>query len=296
MNSSRFSWGMVIIVLGGLLLAANFGYIGEIFWSNLWKFWPAILIIWGVAVLFSQKGKSGNKIGVLVSLIIVITIIALALWQSQKSNNEQIGTTSISESSIKDNIELSIKFGASELKLDGNGYQALSGEVKSYENVQLNRQEVADTTKISLNQTASHPGYWIGKREKTLFDLSLAQMPSYQVKIDTGASKFDLDFEKVKLKELKINSGASSGNIKLSDMLNLSKVHISSGASSFNIYIPKNVAIKITNDSGLSSVDVNDLGLNRNDKEYVSKDYDLQERKIEIQLSTGASSIKFSEY
>lgn len=47
-RSHKLFWGMVLIVLGGLILLRNFGYLEY----NIVRFWPVLLIIWGIKKLF----------------------------------------------------------------------------------------------------------------------------------------------------------------------------------------------------------------------------------------------------
>lgn len=46
-------WGSIFIVVGSLLL------VDQLFdvqiWGTLWKFWPALLIVWGISILLEKK-------------------------------------------------------------------------------------------------------------------------------------------------------------------------------------------------------------------------------------------------
>jgi hypothetical protein len=47
-RSGKLFWGMVLIALGGLILLRNFGYLEY----DIIRFWPVLLIIWGIKKLF----------------------------------------------------------------------------------------------------------------------------------------------------------------------------------------------------------------------------------------------------
>jgi hypothetical protein len=47
-RSSKLFWGLILIVLGGLVLLRNFGYLEY----DIVRFWPVLLIIWGIKKLF----------------------------------------------------------------------------------------------------------------------------------------------------------------------------------------------------------------------------------------------------
>jgi hypothetical protein len=47
--------GVALILLGAFFLATNFGLLD---WSQLWKFWPLILVAVGVSMLWPKKTDS----------------------------------------------------------------------------------------------------------------------------------------------------------------------------------------------------------------------------------------------
>ncbi len=56
-SGSGSSWGgIALIVVGGLFLAHNLGYIHV---GDLWEFWPLILIAIGVRLVLNRR-KSGD--------------------------------------------------------------------------------------------------------------------------------------------------------------------------------------------------------------------------------------------
>ena len=42
-------WGIILIVIGGLVLLHQFGIH---IWHTAWRFWPVILIVWGANKLY----------------------------------------------------------------------------------------------------------------------------------------------------------------------------------------------------------------------------------------------------
>ena len=55
-SSAKKTWGLIAIVLGGLLLGSNLGWYG---WFSLGEWWPVIVIAGGVALIAtSQRGDA----------------------------------------------------------------------------------------------------------------------------------------------------------------------------------------------------------------------------------------------
>src|SRR5437867_6227823 len=56
-------WGLVLVTIGGLLLARNFGYPIPI-WSVLARYWPVLIIAWGVVKIvehFHARSVGDNR-------------------------------------------------------------------------------------------------------------------------------------------------------------------------------------------------------------------------------------------
>ena len=53
--SGSIFWGLVFLSLGGLFLASNLGYTVPI-WSLLVRYWPVLLIVWGLFKLVDYFG------------------------------------------------------------------------------------------------------------------------------------------------------------------------------------------------------------------------------------------------
>jgi hypothetical protein len=52
-------WGLVLIVIGLIFILENF-HVNA--WEFAWRFWPAILILWGAGKLIDGlKAKSGDS-------------------------------------------------------------------------------------------------------------------------------------------------------------------------------------------------------------------------------------------
>lgn len=95
---------------------------------------------------------------------------------------------------------------------------------------------------------------------------------------------------------MQIDSGVSFSEIKIGNKSNQASISIKSGASSFKISIPKNAAIKVTNNSGLSSNNFEKAGLQKDGSIYQSKNYGTATQKIDLVFETGASSIDLEQY
>ena len=60
---------IILIVLGVLLLLNTTGVVPWEAWESLWRFWPVLLILWGVGIIFGRGSPAGR--------IIVLALLAL---------------------------------------------------------------------------------------------------------------------------------------------------------------------------------------------------------------------------
>jgi hypothetical protein len=49
----QYVWGVILIALGAIFLVQEFFSIA--LFSFIWKFWPVLLIVWGVTVLRDSR-------------------------------------------------------------------------------------------------------------------------------------------------------------------------------------------------------------------------------------------------
>lgn len=73
--------GLILIFIGVVFLLNNFGVLSWEIWNTLWRFWPVILILGGLEILF---GKS--KLASLIVAIIAIAAITYFLLYFTTNN------------------------------------------------------------------------------------------------------------------------------------------------------------------------------------------------------------------
>ncbi|MFA5622721.1 MAG: DUF5668 domain-containing protein [Candidatus Dojkabacteria bacterium] len=77
-NSTRFIFGVILIVLGILFLAEQIGMFGTFtvsLWSFIWTFWPLLLILLGSKLLID-----GNSNGGLILLVVGAVLLSTNLF------------------------------------------------------------------------------------------------------------------------------------------------------------------------------------------------------------------------
>jgi hypothetical protein len=253
-------WGIVLILLAGLLLASQQGWIkGDIFSY----FWPVVIILFGVWFLTGAlgKGRSAARAQAL--------SIPLDAGSARIKLDHGAG-------------RLNIQAGASSTEVLNGAFGA---------EVETSTRFEADQLQVKLRNA---PHFWAWYPGESLdWDIHLNDAIPLSLKIDSGASSSKLDLTDLKVVDLDIDTGASSTEVSLPANAGNTRVDIDSGASSLNLRIPPGVAARIRVKSGIASVNVDSNRFPRLDGGlYQSADYATAANRADITIDTGVGSVE----
>lgn len=286
----RIVIGLIIIFIGVVYLAQANGWAGVDVNLDWGKLWPLIIIFVGLSMLGGRGWMSGT-IGIIVT-IAILAIAALLIF-TPADRTTTTDTITVAKDAAATSAVVNVKAGAGTLDVTGgatdlvNGTRATNVANKTY----------TDTSTADGIQTVTvreENANWtvVGRHTNTL-DLRLNESLPTKLNLDTGAMSMDLDLTSINAEEVNVNTGASSMNLTLGDIATLAKVSIDAGASSFDLSLPSTVGAKIHVDAGLSSKDFPNFN-KIDDSNYETTGYASAEKKIDIDLDMGVSSINIA--
>ncbi len=254
-------WGIVLILLAGLLLASQQGWIkGDIFSY----FWPVVVILVGVWLLTGALGRGRF---------------------TAKAQSLSIPLESARSARIKLDHgagRLNIQAGAASTELLNGSFGAEVENSTRFE---------ADQMQVKLRNSQQFWAWYPG--ESLDWDIRLNDTIPLSLKIDSGASSSTLDLTNLKVVDLDIDTGASSTQISLPANAGNTRVDIDSGAASLNLSIPTGVAARIRVKSGIASVNVDSIRFPRLEAGiYQSADYATAANRADITIDTGVGSVE----
>lgn len=296
MNGSRLFWGILFLLFGLIFLGINIGILPSDSWWQILRFWPVLLILWGVSILFRKKEHFGPAY-ITISIALILLVVASLFYSQNYRVNEK--TLNISEeiNPSYSKAEITLNTGASEVSIADESDKLVAGEVKSFGQPVLHRSISGDHEVITINQTEGTSFNLMPGGHKNSADLKLTDKVEYGLLINTGASSLDIDLAKLKVSSFELNCGASSAEIKVGNLLDLAKLKISAGASSFKIKLPENSAVRVINKSGLTSTNFDAFGLKKTaDDRFESENYSSANKKIDLEFSSGVSSLELIRY
>lgn len=314
MKSDRVFWGLILILFGILFTLKNMGFIDFQF-SSIWKWWPLLLVYWGFSALL--KDKSGRSspylygvqiiiLGILVYVIVRTTPTQTAgrrfqyEYKDDKQSMDAERTYQFDvpmEQDIKTAL-LDLTFGAGELKLRGGNSDQLIGAdaTTNLGNYSFENTMAKGDATIKLGYTSKQLEYHQGIFSNALA-IELHPTVAWNIMLETGASKADLDFSAVKVKNIDIKGGVSRLKLKLGQPAGQMNVAVETGASSITILIPADARCELMMEDGLSSKTIKGLDQIEIGK-YRSSNFDAEADagSIFIRLESGLSKIDVKTY
>lgn len=297
-KSSRWSvnklfWGLLLILVGGLMLASNFGYV-DVKWGNIWRLWPLIIVSAGLSIMSFK-----NIFWRILMVILVVVSLGAITWVviGDPSSLSPVHSQEASVSKIADakQAEINIKAGASSLKINTADQDEIA-KVKLDSNVttlskESNLSNETQQIDFSMNNNSS---WWAGDI-RNVWDVKLTQSFPITLNVDAGASETQIDTSNAMLRDMNIKAGASSLNIKLGSIEKNSNINIDSGASSVVIKVPSSVGTKLKLEGGLTTKYLSDL-TKTSENTFESPNYSKSDKQINITAKIGVSSFTIERY
>jgi hypothetical protein len=268
MRNGTIFWGVLLVLLGGILLAQNIGLIPPS--VNLWSiFWSLVLVMVGVGMLLrAVRGRSAR---------------------SAEVESLRLPLQGIRQATI------CIHHGAGELRINGNAQpdELLNGTFGGGIDHRISGGTEAVTVDLRV-PTDNFPPF-IGMDPSQRIDWTVGLNPNIPLMLDleVGASRSILDLRDLQVKNLKLQTGASATEIEFPAHAGETRGILHSGAASLEARIPEGVSARIHTSGALSSIDINLARFPRtmDGNEYRSPDYDQAVNRLELEIETGVGAV-----
>jgi hypothetical protein len=258
-----FFWGGLIILIGLGLMVNN------LFSIDLWPFiLPSVLILLGVWFLIGQR---------IVGRSMEVEEVSIPLQGASRA-------------------EVRIGHGAGRLTIRGGADSQILAAGSFAGGLDHKENRWGDALhcemKVPSDLWWNIGGPWIvGAGSAINWDFRLNDEIPMTVDLKTGAGEARVDLSASKAQEINLETGASAFELILPARAGRSRVKVASGVSAVNLRIPDGVAAKISVQSGLASISVDENRFPRGGGGYQSADYDRAENAVDIKVETGVGSV-----
>jgi len=307
MKVKNVIWGLILVIIGALFILKNLDII-YFSWYSIWKLWPMILVLIGVAIL---PVKDSVKI-ILTVIVLACAVFFLLSFPSHRTWNNNWNFRFDRDEKCEDTEPYKIDqkiFEAYDTTITEADliFDAAAGNFKISRGTDDLFEFERDGNLGRYNYSIKDLGY---KREikieleegriisgdfKNRVEMKLNPNPVWDINVDVGAANIDLDLRPFKVSKLDIDGGASSINIKFGKLHDDCRIKINSGASSINIRVPEEFACEVNTNTVLSSKDLRGFNKISNDS-YVTPDFSEKKKNIVIDVEAAVSSLNVERY
>ena len=309
MKTKHIFWGSLFIAIGLLILLYNLNVL-RFDLTDLWKFWPSVLILWGVSYFIHNKILKGIVAGI-AAIMLAITLFGFisssfnVFYNAFNIDNDGVNISFDSNTDTSNYVEsynpetkicdFYLNAGAGAFILNDSTDNLLSAATQGVKNnYEINRSDSGDKSTITMKMLKKHFIFNDGhNRNKTI--LKLNTNPVWNLNFDIGAASLDYDLSPFKTDNVNIKMGAASMKVKLGDKSEVTNFTLKAGVSSIDIEVPQEAGCEIRCNTSLSSKDFNEF--NKVDSNlYRTDNFGSAKKKIYINLETGISSIHVSRF
>lgn len=262
MRRDYIFWGVVLILLGGLMFlnAVDIRLPGGI--NPIQLFWPSVLVLLGVWVIFGYLLR-GNM----------------------EQERISIDLEGASRASVK------LNHGAGRLVLAAGAPvgQLLTGSFAGGVKQRTRKSGEQLDAHIEAHPNLFPPLFsgWQGLE----WNISLNQEVPLALRLETGASQSKLDLRDLKVTDLRLNTGASKTDLILPSNAGKTDVRVELGAASLDMVVPQGVAARIRAEHGAASIEIDRARFHYSNGIYESADFSSAQNKVDIMIQAGAGRV-----
>ncbi|MDP6454066.1 MAG: DUF5668 domain-containing protein [SAR202 cluster bacterium] len=277
--------GIFFLSLGVMLLLQTTGVIPWSTWIEMWRFWPVLLIMAGVDLFIGRRAPW--VAAVLVTLMFAGSVAgAYALTGTSSGDLAERYVATLAGAGRAD---VNIDFGAGTLNVGSLPEGSVDLIDASYfgRRGKTNIRRTGDTAIVDVNMDGQN---FFQHFDDVRWELRLSSTPQISLTLDGGAADMEVDLHDLRVTDLEVTVGAADVQITLPSTGTV-EADVRGGAADINIIVPDGVAARITNNSGLSKVDIDTGRFPKSDSVYESLGFDESANRVILHINVGAASV-----
>ncbi|MBI3742394.1 MAG: hypothetical protein HY257_11665, partial [Chloroflexi bacterium] len=284
---------LILITIGVLLLLANLGYLPFSFWEIAARFWPLVLILIGLDIIFGRQSMLAS----LALIALWILLLAGIFWYALSQNvaaptsapatgdaiNEPLGA--LKSATINLNLGISpVTINA----LSNDSNDLVNGTFSHSPGLQITKTFTASDSEGKF--ILKEEGNVLAGNVQSKLDLSLTQKIPLQIKVNGGVGRATLDLANVNAPT--VNYDAGVGALQITAPKNgVTTMKVNGGVGAISITIPPGVAARIRVNIGVGGVNVDTARFSKAGEYYQSADFASAQNRLDLDASGGVGAI-----
>lgn len=315
MRTSKISWGIILIFIGTIFLLENYNLI-DFHWNYVWKFWPVILIIMGINIIFSRSETAIGRWLVISTTVLTLGLLVFAnlnapktvdrhWWYNFNDDEEEVDVVEDGNTKSFYQEDYDAKFKTATLNINGGASKFIisTGEGKLFESATkknqnryyLRRTETDSTVVLSFNSKDKKNSFDFDDTDLSKVEIKINGNPLWDINLNMGAGQADFDLSDNRVKNINIKGGAADFKVKLGALYNDVNLSAETGIAKVSILIPSESGCKISTKTGLSAKDFPGF-TKAEDGTFTSPNFNATTNKINISLKGGLSDFEVKRY
>jgi hypothetical protein len=247
-------WPVLLIIIGGTILANNLGLVSVDVWSSLLRLWPAILMAIGIELLVPRRTVWGT----LVALVLIIGVFALA-YLGLTGVRIPAGTTQSirAERGAATSAEVMLRGGVGEIRAGAGATEGalVEGMVVPLtgERIESQRSAIGDEVQVRVASERSGAGPIFLPSTRGRWDLSLSGDLPMAIDASLGVGLIGLDLVEVEARSLVAEVGVGKLEVRLPAGVDID-ASLSTGIGETVVWLPSGARAEIRIDRGIAGL------------------------------------------
>ncbi len=311
--------GLLLLALGVLLLLTTIDVVSLGIWFELAKFWPVLLVLIGVEIIFAKRTPLLRAAVIAATLVAVIAVAYYSV--PEYDPNQPLHAAYVEPLADTETLHLNADFmaGGFQLSAETPGAETATGLLA----VDFKNQPASVTTKRSNGnlrvRLASSGPYLTYSSDTThttqdgktitssstssttnvpigLADWRLTVPTDVEIEIDiaSGVADLDLDLRTLNVRKLTIQSGVTDIRIQLPTIARETHIDINAAAADIDLIVPPTIAARINIDAPLKSTQIDSTRFIETTNGYQSTTYNQATNHTNINIEAFMADVNIS--
>ena len=256
-------------------------------------FWGILLVVIGGVLLLDRL--VGIGFGRAALPLALMAVGGWVLWQTSREHEplEEEAVSIPTEGVERARIDLDHGLGKLNIRTGTAPGALVTGTFVG--GVDVRRRVESDRARLRLRPPRDRwPSFllpWVGEGRSIDWDMALSEEIGIYLDINGGLSSSKIDLTGLLLEELHLKGGLGSIKLVLPAEAGRSKIRINCGLGSLRVRIPDGVAARIHTTTGLGSTSVDGARFPGSGGRYQSDDYDTAKNSVDLRIQAGLGSV-----
>jgi len=263
MRRGQLIWGVILLLVGGLLLLDEMGFRFPGGMSPMDLLWPLILILAGAWILFG--------------------VFVRGRVETEQASIDLQGAR---EASLK------INHGAGELTIHGGAGGGTLARGSFAGGLDHKASKNGDRLEVRMKPARDFVDFpFLGPHTRLDWDVALNGDVPLALTLEVGANKCVADLRDLQVTDLKLATGASDTKITLPARGRI-RAELEVGAAALEVIVPEGVSARIRGSVGAGDLKVDETRFPHSAGVYQSPDFESAPNSADVNVSGGAASIR----